>query len=254
MKYFCNKHGEVDGLLLPYSTEILCPLCAQEKYNKEELDEQEQHEKEEIWAARGVQPEYFHKTLDDYKAETDGQKRALSAIKELISTGKGKVVLLGPYGTGKTLLGSIAVMKLGGRITSMYGISTSVHRSYYDKESESEYDVIERLCKTRLLVIDEYGRAFNSESDSRYLSTIISRRQNANLPLILISNLKPRSMVTMYTKKGAPRKNTKGFEDYLTGDVLSRLQDASIIYVDGRDYRKPEKPSPYSNVQLTLGV
>jgi len=142
--------------------------------------------------------------------------------------------LCGENGTGKTMLASIAAMARLGSVYKMYEIIVRIKSSYKSSSEEDELDILRTLSRTRLLVIDEVGKQFGSESERNWLSYVIDERYEAGLPTILISNLPPRRWCS------EEQVNEGSYlERYLGRDTVSRLAEtADIIWLKGEDYRR----------------
>lgn len=105
----CLTHGDYTVHYIKYEggTEVItpkfCPECAEERERERKQHEDENRRMELLkeYRARNISPEYFDKTLDDFIAETKGQKAALEAVKDIIASKKGKLILIGSNGVGK---------------------------------------------------------------------------------------------------------------------------------------------------------
>lgn len=242
-KASCIKHGLYNIHVVEYkdgykSAFGSCPECEKEKTEEEERIQREKEksfrEKLEIQnceCAR-VKPDYIGKTLDDYIPETKAQTAAKEAVAEMIEKRKGKIVILGNNGVGKTMLGSIAAKSINGKIYTMYEIATRIRQSY-SSNKETELDIVTELSELPLLVIDEIGRVKNSEAIQDWFSYILDQRHSNHLPFILLGNL--------HFKKDCKEENgcSKCFENYFDTDVLSRLyEDSVVINIKHTDNRK----------------
>ena len=243
----CPKHGKV----ICYTTffddgteEWSCPLCQEEKLAAEKKVEDEK-QKEEAQRNRlqqisfyrdcNIEPEFYDKTLKDYVPKTPSQRKAKEVVEKMIMCGHGKVVLLGPNGVGKTALACAAVKELGGKIYSMYEISTMIRQSYTVKATRTELEIVNELASIPFLAIDELGRTKCSESELNWLSYILDKRHTRRLPFMLMTNGHFKSACENH---GCP----KCFENFLDNDILSRLrQDSSVVVIDGPDERRAKK-------------
>jgi DNA replication protein DnaC len=242
IEYTCDKHGKVKSTLFSLNgvfdeSFARCPICEEEAAAKEEAEQRERVKRNERMyfenemQERNIEPEYFDKELDDFIPETKEQAEALSAVKEMIETRKGKIILLGSNGVGKTMLGSLAVKKLGGKILSMYEITTMIRQSYSPKAEKSELEIVKNLASIPLLVIDEMGRTKGSEAELNWLSYILDKRHTRQLPFMILSNT--------HLSRDCPKKGCEMcFERFVNNDVLSRLrQNSKIISIKAPDYR-----------------
>ena len=218
-----------------------CPKCYEEK--ERQIAEQEEKEREErelahkrwqieTWTESHIRPEFFEKSLSDYIPKTEGQKRALKAAEDMIETRKGKIILLGSNGVGKTMLGSMIAKTIGGKIMTMYEITTLIRQSYSPKAVKSELEIVDELATVPFLCIDEVGRTKNSEAVQDWFSYILDKRHSSGLPFMLIGNL--------HFKKDCKEGGcSKCFENYFDSDILSRLhEDTTIIVLKADDNRR----------------
>ena len=235
----CGLHGRVHGYYFERGNEreYICPLCEEETKQREQEEaarreaEYLKRKREAFYRERNIEPEYWHKELDDFKPYTAEQKNALEAVKQMIAEKSGKIVLLGSNGTGKTFFGSMAVKALGGKILSMYEITTMIRQCYSPRATQTELEFVENLASMPMLVIDEIGRTKGSEAELNWLSYILDKRHTRNLPFMILSNT--------HLSRDCPRKGCDGcFERFVNNDVLSRLRKNSrIITVKAPDYR-----------------
>lgn len=238
--YKCPKHGEVVCTLLKMNgTNIppYCPKCEEERERDAQIKaqaEQLRQERYNIYKERNIEPEYWEKELKDFVPETPEQKKALEAVQALIAAKSGKVVLLGNNGVGKTFLGCMAVKALGGKILSMYEITTMIRQCYSSRAEMTELEFVEKLANLPLLVIDEMGRTKGSEAELMWLSYILDKRHTRNLPFMILSNT--------HLSRDCPKKGCDNcFERFVNNDVLSRLrQNSKIITIKAPDYRNRE--------------
>ena len=217
-----------------------CPMCAQKRQEEEERKRIEANKKalHERYALSRVKAKFYAMNFANYKIGNDSQSDALEKV-ALIAGGSSNrsLLLLGPNGVGKTMLASIAVMQRGGAIYKMYEIGMRIKASYKNSSTESEQDILTELAKLPLLVIDEVGRQFGSESEKNWLSYVIDERYADDLPTILISNLKLSSECSK-----TELEQGVYIEHYLGKDSVSRLVEcADIVTVTGDDYRRRNK-------------
>jgi DNA replication protein DnaC len=241
----CAVHGKYQTHYIKFDngSEIFeprfCPKCEEER-----ILEHRQREAEasrimllEDYRRRNISPEFFDKSLDDYVATTKGQKAALKAVEDIVSKRKGKLILIGTNGCGKTMLGNIAVKIMGGKIYTMYEIATRIRQSYIPGAKETELDILNELINEPLLVIDEVGRLKMSEAVQDWFSYVLDKRHTYNKPYFIIGNLHFKNDCEKKENGGCP----KCFENYFDTDILSRLtQDSIIIEIIANDHRREE--------------
>lgn len=246
----CLTHGSYSVHYIKYDdgtekvTPKFCPKCEEEREHERKMREAEDARIELLkeYRSRNISPEFFDKGFEDFIAKTKGQQAALDAVKELISSRKGKLILIGTNGAGKTMLGNIAVKIMGGKIYTMYEIATRIRQSYAAGATETELEILNELINEPLLVIDEVGRLKMSESVQDWFSFILDKRHTYNKPFFLIGNLHFNKDCDKRKDGGCP----KCFENYFDKDILSRLtQNSVIIEIIADDNRREEHSCKY---------
>lgn len=239
-EYTCEKHGKVKGCYFELEggkREYVCPKCEEEARKAEQETEfarQAEYirrEREAMYKSRNIEPEYWDKELKDFIPQTPEQEKALEAVKKMIADKSGKVILLGSNGVGKTFLGSMAVKALGGKILSMYEITTMIRMSYSARAEKTELEIVQDLASIPMLVIDEMGRTKGSDAELNWLSYILDKRHTRDLPFMILTNT--------HLSRDCPKKGCDScFERFVNNDVLSRLrQNSSIITIKAPDFR-----------------
>lgn len=238
--YECPKHGKVaSSYYINDKKEKVwdeCPECASER----ELEIERKHKQEELekqrafWANSNIKEKFFDMSFDDYEVVNDTQRLAKEKLVAIANGGNRSLLLLGSNGLGKTMLSSIALKQRGGYIFKMYEIIIKIKSSYKSNSSVDEADILNMLSECPLLVIDEVGKQFGSESEKNWLSYVIDERYERNKPTVLISNLK-------LMKECTETEKNEGLyiERYLGRDSVSRLVEcADIVTITGEDYRR----------------
>lgn len=233
----CLKHGMYNAHVTLYSdgeeSKTRCPKCIKEEAEAEiaERKKARKIENDKYCRSLNIQPEYYDKMIWDYEPKTFSQEKAKEAVQELINNRTGKLILLGANGVGKSLLASIATKSLGGRIYTMYEISTIIRQAYTQKATKSEMEIVKELANLPFLAIDEVGRISNTEAVQNWFSFILDQRHTNKLPTMLTGNL--------HFRKNCPDNGCpKCFENYFDDDILSRLrEDTTIVLMKGPDKR-----------------
>lgn len=146
-------------------------------------------------------------SLDNYRTETEEQRRLVLALKDGIENGwKQNIIIVGGVGTGKTHL-AYAILNAQAEIFSsssnssyptyrwysektityrtMKSIIDDIKSSWNDKDIRNPvYD----LSTKPLLIIDEIGVQYGSDSERTELYTLFNSRYEDELPTIAISN------------------------------------------------------------------
>lgn len=143
-------------------------------------------------------------SLDNYNCETEEQKKLVEVLRKGIDDGFEKnIVIIGGVGTGKTHLAYSVINALEEVRESQtghkwYSESKVMYKTIKDiidtirmgwKTNDSYYEQdIENFKKCPLLIIDEIGVQYGSESERIELYTIFNTRYEDCLPTMVISN------------------------------------------------------------------
>lgn len=245
--FVCRKHGEVMGIFYMRNGEPVfkdnepCPRCEEERMaeeaDKERREAEERAEKERIrrYAEANIEPEFYEKTLADYKPQTARQTEFRNAVRTLIERKSGKLIVLGGNGTGKSMLGAVAAKSMDGVIYTVFQLSLKIRS--LGKNDMSEWQFANSLIDAPLLVIDEVGRSKGSEFELNLLSYILDKRHTRDKPFMILSNAHF-SRECPHGSRGCERC----FEKYFDNDLLSRFrQDGKFIELekDAPDWRDP---------------
>lgn len=153
---------------------------------------------------------YENCTIDNYECKDTTQKELIAELKKGLENGfEDNICIIGGVGTGKTHLAYALVKELSERkeakddwtdkVTSYYTSSKVLYttiktiiddiRKCWAKDADN-YDrkTIENYKEYPLLIIDEIGVQYGSESERIELFEIFNARYNNVLPTIIISN------------------------------------------------------------------
>ena len=202
----CATHGEFTSRQFLGRVWTKCPKCAEEAeiQRKAEAEAAEQDKKVRAWEARIGQaqiPQRFHdRSLDNFVADTDAKRKALNfareyagSFTEVLETGRCGI-FVGKPGTGKTHL-AVAVglhaMRAGHAVlfsTVMRAIRR-VKDSWSRDSRETETQAVAGLVFPDLLILDEVGVQFGSETERLILFDVLNERYEKRKPTLLLSNL-----------------------------------------------------------------
>ena len=229
-KHQCKKdYGRCDKYHLK-----VCEKCEEEEEQKAKV--------RKMHSILGLPPRLKECSFKKYKPSCESAKKILKECMDYasgIAVYKNSMTMLGGVGTGKTHL-AVSICKkvcdLGyeAKITTISEIIRDIRATWNNKtrvddwgvkyEPETENQVIERYSNVFMLVIDEIGSQYGSDSEKIIISEIINNRYNNILPTIIIGN------ITMSEA-----------QDYMGARVIDRLKDAGKILVfDWKSYRKPQ--------------
>jgi DNA replication protein DnaC len=242
-EYDCPKHGKFNGkpMKLGFMGTVFnptCPVCIEEEESEREflLQRKIEEEKERSRIKRlidlNIGKRNWESDFENFNAYTPELEHHLSICREFANNPKGrKLVMLGNNGTGKNHLATSVLKITGGILYTIFEIELKLRQSYSGEAQE--YQIIQGLCETKMLAIDEIGRTKGGEWEENLLSHIIDMRHKNLMPVILISNCHLRENCP--DGGGCP----KCVQHYLGNDILSRIiEDGVVINFTGQDYRQ----------------
>lgn len=223
----CPAHGEYQ---VPQGSDYGCFRCENERNDREYQAQLEADAKAARLAVAGI-PQRFHGvTMDDYRV-THGKrqervlnicKRYHDRIEQTIASGN-SLILHGTAGTGKTMLAAaIGLHAIECGFSVRYATAIKAAREIKKTFSGgSEQAAIDEFARVDLLILDEIGIQFGSDTEKNIFFEIINERYEERRPTIVISNL-----------------DSAGIAHFLGERVMSRLkQDGVELSFDWNDYR-----------------
>lgn len=202
----CDAHGEYTSRHVIGSIWSRCEACEREATERKLREAEEsarqlrQQTVELILARSGIPPRFAGRTFESYRAADDRQLRVLNVCRayaakfaDRLAQGGG-LVMCGMPGTGKTHLAcSIAHEIAKSGRTSLFVSAVSavrrVKQTYSRDSRETEAEAITRFTVPDLLILDEVGVQFGSDTEKMILFEIINTRYEQMRPTVLISNL-----------------------------------------------------------------
>lgn len=200
--------------------EWVCPECIKEAANIMAI--------EKAIAGLDLPPRLAAHTFDTYTPKNaKAQKAKELCIKYAQDReGTGGLIMVGGVGTGKTHL-AVAICQevcqrgVSTNLTTVSRIIREVRSSWGGKsknnwgDEQTEADIINRYSTGyKLLVIDEIGSQYGSDSEKIIISEIINDRYNNNLPTVIIGNV-----------------TVEEAEDYLGERVVDRIKDGGMVVI-----------------------
>jgi DNA replication protein DnaC len=202
----CAKHGEFEASCFLRDLWTSCPTCAAEAQAKEQAEAAARAHTERVacWQRKigdaGIPERFRDRRLATYVAKLPKQQHALDFAKayaadfdEICKTGR-SALFIGLPGTGKTHLAvgiGLEVMELGRTVlfTTVMRAVRRVKDTWGRGSRESESEAITALVFPDLLILDEVGVQFGSDTEKLLLFDILNERYERRRPTILMSNL-----------------------------------------------------------------
>jgi len=207
----CEKHGVYEYRYMhmrfkdKYMVSDYCATCVDEQTAERELKDKKEKAERDIrrqkeWSERtrinaGISKRNLYKTFDDYICKNEGQAKAKNDCERFVKEfpSDKSMIMVGGVGTGKTLLASAMLESLvdDNRCEIIKVIDLIRHlKSTWNKDSEStEENLIKYFVKLDLLILDEVGSQFGSDTEKLFIFDIIDGRYQDMKQTVLISNL-----------------------------------------------------------------
>ncbi len=238
----CQEHGDYPGQSQQIGGRVVqteCPACIAERAAKAESKQlaTDEENRERAYHQRlrnaGIPYYLWQADFDTFLAKTGAQKTALKTARlyadqfdERVAHGR-NLVFCGAVGTGKTHLAAaigITVLNSGYSVlmTGAFRLVMRVKDSYRADSRMTTLQAIDRLVDYDLLIIDEVGVQFGSESEKLILTQVINGRYEERLPTVVITNLTGEQLT-----------------DYLGDRIADRLCDRGTLMIpfDWDSYR-----------------
>lgn len=209
----CEKHGGYLGYsefndLLKRTLKTQCPLCIEEKKAADEKAAQKAAAEKKLLKVRellrcaSIPPRFTTRSFDNFRADTDAKSAALKKCKGMADNFEyclqhgTSLLMCGKPGTGKSHLAAAFAVHIinQGRSAVYTSVLKAVRaiKETYRKDSEiHEQEAINALIAPDLLILDEVGVQFGTETEKMYLFEILNGRYEHVKPTIVISNLTP---------------------------------------------------------------
>lgn len=200
----CEKHGPFTSKNILGLVWTKCSKCENERREQEAVEEarKKREADEAAWQARlgavGIPDRFRDRTLDTYIATEPKQKRVLEFARayadnfaDVKRTGQ-SLMFIGLPGTGKNhLAAGIALQVMREHSVLFTTLLRAVRRvkDTWTSKTETETQAIESLVFPSLLILDEVGVQFGSDTEKLILFDVLNERYEKRKPTILLSNL-----------------------------------------------------------------
>jgi DNA replication protein DnaC len=237
----CDTHGPYLARQVLRGRWTTCRACVEESHaaearaRSEQLARQRREARTRQLIGRAAIPERFRdRTLDSFELHCDGARYALSVARDYADTFARRLeqgsslIFCGSVGSGKTHLACGIARRVieADRMAVFTSVLAAVRmiKETWRKDSEdTESAAIQRLVEPDLLILDEVGVQFGSDTEKLLMFDIINGRYEQMKPTIVISNL------------AAPKLG-----DFLGERVLDRLREGGgrVVPFDWPSYRR----------------
>ena len=201
----CPEHGEFShsGMSEFWMYDLRpgdCPKCYMVKQQAMQQAQRIKSAVHSFRTASGVPIRFQEASFDAYQPGNDQARKILATMREYAGNFEQhrkrgiSLILCGGPGTGKTHL-SCAVLRalaheqgITGKYSTAYRAVQEVRESYRDR-TVSEIQAMDAFIQPDLLVLDEIGVQYGTDSEHLILFNILNGRYEALKPTIVISNL-----------------------------------------------------------------
>ncbi len=231
-------------LSLPYieGSKEFCPGCEAKSQReadeeKERLDKQahqarvKRQQIERYMSESCIGKRYMGMTFSSYKPTCQKAAQYLEICKgfaETFTPESGEMLLLvGHTGTGKSMLAAIIGQQLiqtgfSFHHTTVLKLARRFKETWKNSNPETESDALRYFMEPDLLVINEIGVQYGSQTEQQFLFEVIDDRYEAKKSTILISNMKAADV-----------------EGFLGDRCIDRLyEEGGMLTFDWESYRK----------------
>lgn len=202
----CEAHGDYESRNIFGGVWTQCPTCVKADDDQKEAERVNAEHNKQLarWEAKiggaGIPDRFRSRTLDTFVATLQPQQTALNFaidyaenFNTVLNTGR-CALFVGKFGTGKTHLAAgiaLAIMQKGHSalfLTVMRAIRR-VKDTWHRNSSETESEAVAALVFPDLLILDEVGVQFGSDTEKRILFDVLNERYEKRRPTLLLSNL-----------------------------------------------------------------
>ncbi len=198
----CPTHGDYTrGDIIQADTlGVECPVCVQDRQSEAKKSALIRHAARHFRESSGVPLRFQDASFDKFSPPTPAARANLDVTRGYVagfsehSAAGRSLILCGGPGTGKTLLACAVLRSLAheqgihGKYTTVYRAVQEVRESYRSREI-SELQALDAFIQPDLLVLDEIGVQYGTDSERIILFSILNGRYEAMKPTIAISNL-----------------------------------------------------------------
>lgn len=222
----CDKHGDYTASITATGKQSPCPLCLAEQKAQAAKRAAEQKNAQILanLGKYGIPKRHRHCRVHTYQASLPAQKALkaeVAAYAQAMISGslKRNLVLLGNCGTGKTHLAcAVGMAALTAGKTVLFATASEIIRrvqAAHKSATETEWALMSQLARLDLLIIDELGVQYATESANRIITEIVNARYENELPTIFISNLSVAAFADLMGERAMSRMREDGCKPFV---------------------------------------
>lgn len=214
-----------------------CPDCEADRKAQQAAEARAQEVEREakrhaaLIDSSAIPPRFQNRTFDTFVADTEAKQRALAIARkyadELPNDKRGAgLIFAGLPGTGKSHLAAAVMLQNVDRMSMLYltcmGLIRAVRDTWRKDSDRSEREIIRLVGQDiRLLVVDEVGVQYGTDSEQNIIFEVLDKRYSAMLPTVLLTN-----------------QDKAGFKTFVGERVFDRLTETSRwVAFDWESYR-----------------
>lgn len=224
----CEVHGSYISRCFVSKVWTKCPSCEAERVTKEKSETETRERKERLlaWQQKighaGIPERFRDRRLNNFAVSSDAQRKAFDFAKDYVdnfdqalAVGRG-ALFVGPPGTGKTHLAcgiGMHIMKNQNRTVLFSTVMRAVRRvkdSWRRDSTETESQAIAAMVFPDLLILDEVGVQFGSETEKLILFDVLNERYEKRRPTLLLSNLDENEVIAYVGERIIDRMREDG--------------------------------------------
>ncbi len=251
----CNQHGKYESCCYLGSIWSTCPTCNKEiqKREKVEAEKKEREAKLQAWRKKigeaGIPLRFQNRSLKSYSPKTLLQEKALAfsnayadGFDEVLKLGR-SAIFIGRPGTGKTHLScgiGLRIMQRDNRavmFTSVFRAVRRIKETWGRGSVETESQAIAGLVFPDLLILDEVGQQFGTDTEKLILFDVLNERYEKRKPTLLLANVPLEDFRLLGDPPDTPLR--PGIKSFLGERIFDRLREdgGECVILDGESMR-----------------
>jgi DNA replication protein DnaC len=219
----CLEHGDYTSRNIFGRIWSRCPACEEAKAKEDRAAEAEQKRRDaeerhsRMLASAMIPTRFIGRTFDNFVADTDEKRHALTVTRDFAENfaehsrkGSG-LILAGKPGTGKSHLAGAVLQSLLSpdvRYVTCMDLIRMIRETWRRDSEKSETQVLRYLTDLDLLVIDEVGVQYGTDSEQNIVFDVLDGRYRDVKPTILLTN-----------------QNSAGFKQFVGERTFDRLAE-----------------------------